>query len=92
MSKVVGALCVLVLIAAFLGGFIVGGWQALVWFDSGVFPDISVLTALHWLGIGWPTDSTGFVPRILSVPLAALLFAIGGIVAIAVGLQWSKSL
>jgi hypothetical protein len=94
MAKVVGALCVLVLIAAFLGGVVVGGWQGFVWLRSGVFPDISVLTALHWFGMDWATNPTGWrgVHKALSsIPLAAGLFTIGGMAALAAGRQWDKS-
>ena len=83
MAKVVEGLGVLLVVAGLLGGAIVGGWQGLVWLSSGVMPDVSVLTALHWLGMAWatsPTEGLGvLVHRVSSIPLAAVLFSIGGV-------------
>jgi hypothetical protein len=84
MAKVVEGLGVLLVVAGLLGGAIVGGWQGLVWLSSGVLPDVSVLTALHWLGMAWATNPTallGVHKALSSIPLAAVLFSIGGVAA-----------
>jgi hypothetical protein len=82
MAKVVEGLGVLLVVAGLLGGAIVGGWQVLAYLESGLWTNVSVLTALHWLGMAWatnPTDWLGVHKALSSIPLAAVLFSIGGV-------------
>ena len=80
MAKAAGGL---VLTAGILGGLVVGSWQVWMWFESSVWTDISVVTALQWLGVSWavsPRSWSDLHPVLNLIPLALALPAIGLVV------------
>jgi hypothetical protein len=83
MAKAAGGL---VLTARILGGLVVG--EVWMWFESSVWTDISVVTALQWLGVSWAVSPRSWseLHQVLNlIPLALALPAIGLVVGGMIG-------
>ena len=81
------ALAAVLFTAGVGGGFLVLVHQALVWFKGSIWPSVSVVTGLQWLGVRWATGPHEW--RVLhevlgNVPLAIALPAIGVLAALSI--------
>jgi hypothetical protein len=81
------ALAAALFIAGVGAGFLVFVHQALAWFKGSVWPSVSVVTGLQWLGVRWatgPQDWRGLHDMLGNVPLAITLPMIGVLAALLV--------
>ena len=81
------ALAALFFIAGLGGGFLVLVHQALVWFKGSIWPSVSVVTGLQWLGVRWatgPQEWRGLHELLGNLPLAITLPVIGVLAALLV--------
>ena len=79
------ALAAVLFIAGVGGGFLVLVHQALVWFKGSIWPSVSVVTGLQWLGVRWATgphewralhEVLGNVPLAIALPVLGVLTAL----------------
>jgi len=85
-SRFFEALSAVFLVTGLVAGIGLVGWQAITWFQSGVWRPISVLAALKSLGIAWALDSTAsiaFYNTLDFLPLSVTLAVTGVVVAYA---------
>jgi hypothetical protein len=81
------ALAAVLFIAGAGGGFLVLVHQALVWFKGSLWPSVSVVTGLQWLGVRWatgPQEWRGLHEVLGNLPLAITLPVIGVLAALLV--------
>jgi hypothetical protein len=81
------ALAAVLFIAGLGGGFLVLVHQALAWFKGSMWPSVSVMTGLQWLGVRWatgPQEWRGLHEVLGNVPLAITLPMIGVLAALLV--------
>ena len=63
-----------------LGGMGLFVWQIYAWLKSSLWPSVSVIDALRWMGVSWavaPHDWLGLHKLLNLVPLALTLFIVG---------------
>ena len=79
------ALAAVLFIAGLGGGFLVLVHQALAWFQGSMWPSVSVMTGLQWLGVRWATgpqewrrlhEVLGNVPLAITLPMIGVLAAL----------------
>ena len=81
------ALAAVLLIAGLGGGFLVLVHQALAWFKGSIWPSVSVVTGLQWVGVRWatgPQEWRGLHEVLGNMPLAITLPVIGVLAALLV--------
>jgi hypothetical protein len=79
------ALAAVLFIAGLGGGFLVLVHQALAWFKGSIWPSVSVVTGLQWVGVRWATgpqewrglhDVLGNMPLAITLPVIGVLAAL----------------
>jgi hypothetical protein len=81
------ALAAVLFIAGLGGGFLVLVHQALAWFKGSIWPSVSVVTGLQWVGVRWatgPQEWRGLHEVLGNMPLAVTLPVIGVLAALLV--------
>lgn len=81
------ALAAVLFIAGLGSGFLVLVHQAFAWFNGSIWPSVSVVTGLQWLGVRWairPQEWRGLHEVLGNVPLALALPVIGVLAALLV--------
>jgi hypothetical protein len=81
------ALAAVLFIAGLGGGFLVLVHQALACFKGSIWPSVSVVTGLQWLGVRWatgPQEWRGLHEVLGNMPLAVTLPVIGVLAALLV--------